>query len=41
VARRWTAIHKMPPLVHRYLKEDVSLAEQDAAKLIIEIWRIA
>jgi REP element-mobilizing transposase RayT len=39
VARRWTAIHKMPPLVHRYLKEDVSLAEQDAAKLIIATWR--
>jgi hypothetical protein len=39
VARRWTAIHKMPELVHRYLEKEVSLAEQDAAKIIIAIWR--
>jgi REP element-mobilizing transposase RayT len=39
VARRWTAIHKMPEWVRRYLEEPVSLAEQDAAKVTIAIWR--
>jgi hypothetical protein len=39
VVNRWTTIHKMPELVRRYLKEVVSLAEQDAAKVIIETWR--
>jgi REP element-mobilizing transposase RayT len=39
VVRRWTTIHKKPPVVRRYLEQEVSLAEQDAAKLIIEKWR--
>jgi REP element-mobilizing transposase RayT len=39
VVRRWTQIHKLPELVCRYLETDVSLAEQDAAKSIIDTWR--
>ena len=39
VVRRWTTLHKKPELVHRYLETEVSLAEQDAAKVIIETWR--
>jgi hypothetical protein len=39
VVRRWTALFRLPELVRRYLQEEVSLAEQDAAKQIIETWR--
>jgi REP element-mobilizing transposase RayT len=39
VVCRWTAIHKTPELVRRYLKEEVSSAEQDAAKVTIQAWR--
>ena len=39
VVDRWTQIHKLPEPVRRYLEQEVSLAEQDAAKLIIDDWR--
>jgi REP element-mobilizing transposase RayT len=39
VVRRWTQLYKLPELVRRYLATEVSLAEQDAAKLIIDTWR--
>jgi REP element-mobilizing transposase RayT len=39
VVRRWTSIHKIPEIVNRYLKQEVSLAEQDAAVFKIETWR--
>ena len=39
VVRRWTQLYKLPELVRRYLEQEVSLAEQDAAKAIIDTWR--
>jgi len=39
VVGRWTALHKMPELVRRFLEMEVSPAEQDAAQLIIDTWR--
>jgi REP element-mobilizing transposase RayT len=39
VVRRWTALHKLPELVRRYLEVEVTLAEQDAARSIIDCWR--
>jgi hypothetical protein len=40
VIRRWTKLHCPPPVVQRYASgEATSLAEQDAAKEIIAMWR--
>ena len=39
VVQRWTSLHKNPEVVRRYLEQDVSLAQQDTAKEMIEQWR--
>jgi REP element-mobilizing transposase RayT len=39
VIRRWSRLHRQPPLVNRYQEPDVLVAERKAAEKIIGQWR--
>src|SRR3954462_946864 len=39
VIRRWSRLHRQPPLIARYQEADVLVAERKAAEKIIEQWR--
>lgn len=39
IIQRWTTLFRLPSVVQRYRSGGVSLAEEDEAKRIIELWR--